>query len=468
MPEPQSFPVSEARYILMACRADEPVGGDDPRYFDFSALRDRGIAEELESILATPLELDRFHHRILCGHRGSGKSTELLVLSDLLSKRGFLPVRMEVDTSFPLNDLLFCDLYLLAAQQVMKSMRDQHASIPKSKLEQVVRWFGEESVEETETTEAKLEAKVGAKLSPFALVKLFGDLFAEFTAGLSAGTERQRKIRLKLQQSPQKLIELVNDLLTSARDAWIKRRGEGGEGDLVLLFDNLDRYDPEIIRRLLFDSANLVDKLACHCVFTMPINLHYGAESPYQDYYEGPAVVLPMLPLRKPDSQWGETVANSEFDEQALGLVLQSLNRRIQVDKVFESPTDAQLLVKHSGGCLRDLFHLVALTYQKTSTPPGERFPVKLTTNAVTLAIRTYRDTLTAGLLVAEWGRLAEIARRAPNADQLDDVMLKLLKRRLALRYFHDGQAWVDVHPMIIEDRRFQDANRDRSSVVLA
>jgi hypothetical protein len=70
----------------------------------------------------------------------------------------------------------------------------------------------------------------------------------------------------------------------------------------------------------------------------MPINLHYGPDSPYQDSYGGPATILPMLALRTPDAVWTETVDKSPFQKKAVDEMVKSLNRRIVVKSLFSKP----------------------------------------------------------------------------------------------------------------------------------
>jgi hypothetical protein len=82
---------------------------------------------------------------------------------------------------------------------------------------------------------------------------------------------------------------------------------------LLLLFDNMDRFDPATIKKVLLEGSTLVRQMACHAVFTMPINLHYQSDNPYQDSYDGAAVVLPMPAIRKRGEHWADTVVESPF-----------------------------------------------------------------------------------------------------------------------------------------------------------
>jgi hypothetical protein len=284
-----------------------------------------------------------------------------------------------------------------------------------------------------------------------------------FFGGVKAGTERHKTSRRELRQYPVELIDLTNDLLKAANE---QLRASGRRHGLLLLFDNLDRFDLGAVRRLLFEGCSLLQPLACNAIFTMPIELHYVPETAtYRDAYGGHATILPMLALRGPDTPWKGTIEESRYDDRAVREVLAALKQRIDIEALFTKPGDARLLVKLSGGCIRELLHLVNLAYQKSFTKLG--VPIKrITSVGVRRAIDHYRGDLTEGLLPEDFVRLAGIARREPESKALDDAMLRLLRRRIAFRYSNGRDRWVDVHPLVIGTEGFQHAFKSGSRLV--
>ncbi len=450
--DPQ-YPVKDLEWVYHACSADESLPPGDPRWHDFSALRGGNVLTELGVILKSQTLPGKYHHRILCGHRGCGKSTELRSLKKWADENGFLTIWIEVDLYFGLAALQFSDLYLLAAESVARAMDEFGSPLPADKLERVVQWFAKVTQEDAEDIRSELKIEAGAKTSS-AFSQVLGGLFAHFSAGVKAGSEHHSRVRMDMRQAPNVLIDLTNDLLVRAQQ---QLRERGRPHGLLLLFDNLDRFEPEAIKTLLLEGSTLIRELACHAVFTMPINLHYGPDSPYQDSYGGPATILPMLALRSPDAAWAESVNGSPFVKKAVDEMVKALNRRIEVRTLFAKPSDARLLVKMSGGCIRELLHLVNLAYQKSFTSLDA--PVqRLTARGVRRAIEEYRGYQTAGLLVDDYQRLAAVARRDPGSQTLDDSMLQLLRRRIAFRYSNGKEQWLDVHPLVIETEGFQRA----------
>lgn len=458
MTEP-SYPVRHIRLIHQACKADEPLPPDDPRRYDFTRLRGGAVVVELADTLEQVQPDGRFHHCLFCGHRGSGKSTELLALKQWADGNGFLTVWIEVDLYFDLAELQFSDLYLLAAESVDREMRRQGFPLPEQKLKAVVDWFAEVTKEDLQKIRSEIEFQAGGEAG--AGLSLLGKLFARFSAGVMAGSEHHLEVRSKLRQAPNQLIDITTRLLQEANAQLALQDRPNG---LLLLFDNLDRYRAEIIDALLLKGSSLIQRLAGHAVFTMPVDLRCRSDLAYWDEYDA-APILPMLALRRAADAWKQTVAESPFDEPAVDEMLAALGKRIDVEALFGDPGDARLLVKMSGGCMRDLLHLVNRSRQKSRTSLKES-PTKLTPSGVRRAVDDYRFTLTEGLQEEDYRRLAAIASRRPEALVLDAHTLRLLSRRRVLLYPGGRSPWIDVHPLVIEDEGFQHASAVPSPIL--
>ena len=75
------------------CRRVIPANRSSKAIFrraDLKALRHGGSIEPLCERLMMPLEEGEYHHLLLCGHGGSGKSTELLTLKSWAELQGSL------------------------------------------------------------------------------------------------------------------------------------------------------------------------------------------------------------------------------------------------------------------------------------------------------------------------------------------------------------------------------------------
>ena len=432
--QPAPAPVTELNLILQACEPGKPLLPGDSRYADFTRLRQGFSVTQLEEDVLARSEAGQCLHACLSGHRGSGKSTELLRLKEWADAQGFFTVRTEVDEALGMIALESADLFLLAARAVEAAMEAAGHPLPSDKLRNIARWFAEVVQEDEQKTHSELNVEAGVQLGggvPFSL----GKLYAKFTAGLKASSDHALKTRQKIRNYPDRLADLTQELLQSANAILEAQDSPRG---LLLLFDNLDRYDPEVIDRTLFRGRSLVERLACHALFTIPIALEYEPLSgASQDCYGFP-LVLPMLGLRHKADQWAATVAESRFDAGAVADVRIALERRIVIAALFENADDADLLIKMSGGCIRDLMHLLTLSFSfKTN-------PTRLTIQAVQKAIRRMRATYLRRLNTDDYARLAHIARHKqmrpePDATLASKQKRHLLFHRYALEYLDEN-----------------------------
>ncbi|MCW3051772.1 MAG: hypothetical protein JWN14_942 [Chthonomonadales bacterium] len=454
-------PITELDLILQACDPGKPLTPGDKRYADFTDLRQGVSVKQLEKALTARYFDHNCLHACLSGHRGSGKSTELLFLKQWADENGFFTVRTEVDEALGMIPLDSADLFLLAARSVEAAMAEAGHPIPSAKLKHIVQWFAEVVQEDEQKTHSELNTEAGVQLG--GKVFTLGGLFAKFTAGLKASSDHAVKTRQRLRNYPDHLADLTKDLLRSANEIL---QTQGKPRGLLLLFDNLDRYEPEIIDKTLFRGRSLVERLACHAIFTIPIALEYEPLSgAIQDYY-GFSLVLPMLSMRKKSDPWASTVAESKFDAAAVAKVRAALEQRIVISQLFEKSDDADLLIKMSGGCIRDLMHLLTLSFRHTLDLNH------LTSLAVQKAIRQMRATYLRQLNSDDYARLAYIARHKQMRPE-DDAQFAsqqkshLLFHRYALEYLDENdRPWIDVHPLVIETEEFQDAYNSTKTII--
>jgi hypothetical protein len=442
------YPIEDSKLILRACNAQEPLPPGDPRWHDFESLRGPRIQARLQRVFeAAPAE-GRFHHRLLCGHRGCGKSTELLRFKKWAEGRDFACRRIEVDVQIGQIDLEFSDFFLLAATEAERALEELGFPIAKQLRRPIVDWFAEvTSVDETlRKSELGLEASAQAEGG----VPFLAKLTAKFFSGMKVGATHARTVRQELRNSPDRLIDLTNALLDQAHRQ-LSKLSQPRKNGLVLLFDNLDRYLPDQVDQVLIGAANLLTRLRCHALFTIPVDLEYNPRrAPLRDAY-GQPFVLPMIPLRPRGAPWRSTVKESEHRTESIDELRRALARRLVLDKVFEVPADADELLRMSGGCLRDVIHLMTLAYEFSE---GDR----LTTQGCRSAIRELRATYSRGLSHGDYERLAAIA--AGESVDRDDLSNQLLYQRRALEYYdEDDEVWLGIHPVIVEIEEFQKAH---------
>jgi hypothetical protein len=173
-------PARSLREVVRNCDPETPLRGDDPRWEDFSLAR----GDEATDALARELErrpAEQFVHAAFVSHRGAGKSTEILRLTDRL-RGAYEAVYIEATIEMDPFQIEAEDLLLNLALAVEAAMRRRGTPLPDDLLERVQRWF-EEVVSKTEWARgfsAEVAAGVEAKISAPFVGGLFGSLKALF------------------------------------------------------------------------------------------------------------------------------------------------------------------------------------------------------------------------------------------------------------------------------------------------
>ena len=149
-----------------------------------------------------------------------------------------------------------------------------------------------------------------------------------------------------LKKYPGALLASVNELLLAA-DRQL------GDRALLVVIDNLDRYDPAVIDQLLVAGADRIHELRCNLVLTPPISLWLRPKSAQLDAIYS-CHLLFTVRLRKRDQRY------DEFDGPGRDLLEKALSRRIDLNAVIPDHAARNRLIAASGGAVRELLELVS------------------------------------------------------------------------------------------------------------
>ena len=233
--------------------------------------------------------------QVLAGHKGSGKSTELLRLKKRLEsdRSPHFVVYVEADEDIDRNDVDFPDVLIAIVRQTAAQLKE-HAGINlkpgyfKDRLKRLKDFF---------TSEINFES---FELD-FGLMKL---------AGVIKGSPDARaRIRELLEPDTNNWLSAANDVISQAV-LELDRQGKKG---LVVLMDDLDKM---VVREhagtgcgtdeyLFVNRAAQLTAFQCHVVYTMPLSLAYShQELAVRASYGGAVPLVPMTKVaaRPPDT----------------------------------------------------------------------------------------------------------------------------------------------------------------------
>ena len=451
-----SKPATTLRDAYNAVDPAMPLPSGDPRYVVCTDVR--GNEDAVTYLYNAITRSSRHTHQLFTGHRGCGKSTELLRLKARLEKAGFAVIYFEADEDLDLQDIVYSDLLLAIVRRVESEMRARGTPLDADLLKSVERWFAESLYSEDEWRGVQRELGAQAGLGVPAILSPFAQLAAYLTGQIKTGREIKKSIRLKLDPRIAQLIDHVNLLLS---DASLKVR-QRGQTDIALLIDNLDRIafiDLGSGRTshdaLYLEHGEQLTALKCHVVYTLPISMFYASKATILRGIFPDNHVLPMIKTHEPRAQGG--------GESAAGLarLRRILGERLDLDRLFE-PGAVDYLCRACGGHPRDLMVLVrhAIDYAE------DQAAQPITLGAVRRA---------EGRLVAAYSRMVpeahfpKLARVHLTNEVVNDLdHQQMLYNLSVLEYANGLEPWHDAHPAVQLLARFKQALTDERSNLLA
>lgn len=411
----------------------KPLEPGDPAYVDCQA--ERGDADVVRDVGREILRSNRFTCQLYAGHRGAGKSTELLRLKQTLEENGCFVVYFAAvgeDGDIDPQDVQYTDILLASARHLLEEL-SQADPTP------LVNWFRErgKALWEIGQTEIKMDSTN---------VKVLASQFAELTATIRTVPSKRRQIRELVDIHTVTLVKALNEFIESGR----RKLPQGTR--IVVIADNLDRIVP--IHRdesgrsnhdeIFLDRSDQLQGLECHLVYTVPISMVYSNRANDLKEVYGNPELLPMVMIQTPEG---------ELYRPGFQKIREVLVRRIcpfvpeaELEGcVFEDATALRLLCLASGGHVRELLLLMKEAMNRTSALP-------VTGRAVRRAISETRDTYRRTVERDQWRILARVART--HSIDNDEAHRDLLFRRCLMEYrYFDAkdvmQCWYDAHPLV-------------------
>lgn len=389
--------------------------------------------------------------QLYTGHRGVGKSTELLRLREYLEHQKYFVVYFAADNEdIEPQDAEYADILFACTRHLVEAIKLK-AHNP------LLTWMKErwESLKDLALTEVSFEG-----------LSLEGQIsqFAKITANLRATPDKRRELRQKINANTTSLVDALNDFIQEAQ----KSLPSDCRG-LVMVADNLDRIvetkqegEPSNYDEIYLNRSEILRGLRCHVIYTVPISMVYSERATrLEDNYDKPDV-LPMIMVRNPDGSVN-TDGLAKLRElvcRRIALVepklVQTLDNKVEgVDSpsVFDNPETLNQLCLMSGGHVRNLMQLIQKSIEWTDELP-------ITAQAVRRAIEEARETYRRGIQEHQWEILARVCY-LKQADNNEEHLRLLLNRcLLEYRYYDEHetlQIWCNVHPLIEGIQKFQE-----------
>ncbi|MEO7331951.1 MAG: hypothetical protein ABI193_25465, partial [Minicystis sp.] len=326
------------------------------------------------------------------------------------------------------------DLLLAIALAIEAAMEARGTPLRSELVGRIVKWF--DDVVKTTKWAAGFQAEAGAGIEVKAGFPFASTLFGSLKALLKTDSEYRIEVKQVLRKYPGTLLQSINDLLDEAKAAL-------GDKALLVVVDNLDRYDPEVVDKLLVGSADRIRQLRCNLILTPPIGLLLQPKSAQLDRIYS-CHFLYAVRLRTPEQ------AYDLFDGPGRDLLEQALARRIDLQTMIPSKAARDRLISASGGAIRELLNLIS---QAALLSRGATLEEDDVERALAKRKQRLRDLINANGWMST---LVTIARE--KQIHTDQKCLDVLFHYLAFKY--DGEGWYDIHPLVAELPEFERARR--------
>ena len=407
-----------------------PLEPGSPWWVDCAGARD---ARDIVDAIATRLDWaaaggppeEQCVHELVAGHRGCGKSTELLRLTERLRRDGFFVSYFPVTDYVDEQDVEFGDVLLTVARQVLVDLAKGGVQLPKKLLESLREWFAEKVrehvTEKVDEYQVDVEGRIGVGIPVLKFM-------ARCLAAIRGKEESRERVRLMVRDTMEDLMGRINEILIRAGGQL--RRTKKAKG-LVIIVDNLDRVpSPEQQKRIFVEHADQLNRLACHCLYTVPTSLIYSPEGrPVESLFGAPSFV-PVIKIAEKDGEPfgpGRRALREIVHKRAA----EDLFKRGVVDKLCD----------FSGGHPRDLVRLVRAACHEARTPPVAMAAAERACQELTRGFARW-------LTDEDFGRLRRLADDPDKDVDKDDPHKRLIFYAAVLPYWN-GYAWYDVHPAI-------------------
>ena len=420
----------------------DPLQPGDPAYVNCSAVRgNENIFNEIgRKIIRSNLKTCQLY----TGHRGVGKSTELLRLKKYLEEDGCFVVYFgATEGDIDELDAHYTDIILACVRHILEDLRNYANPQPLLNWLQL-RWTAlkDLALSEVDFQQLQVEQQIG--------------LFTKLTASVRRIPSKREEIRKQVDLYSVPLIDALNNFIAEA-----KEKLPNGKSTIVVIADNLDRIVP--IERangrtnhdeIFLDYSNQLTALDCHVVYTVPISLVYSNRaSDLRNIYDTPQV-LPMIMIKTRYNQIyepGITILKSIIEKRLepyvkeLFDINQNLNNPYDLG-IFDTEATRLELFKMTGGHVRELMLLLQSSMDWIDDLPITEAAVKRAINEA--KENTYRLTIDEH----EWSKLATVHQQKKILHE--EEYRSLLFRRCVLEYQDNNKEgnsvkWYDIHPLL-------------------
>ena len=370
------------------------------------------IAELVDALLAPFYRPPKF---FFSGHRGCGKSTELLhLLSNKEIQKKYWPINFSIREEADIVDIDFRDVLLAIGSRLFREYRKKGGELPDHLLKELNGWKGK--------VEKQISTILDGRLSNIELGASIDAFFVN--AGLKMKLEPATRVELRqiVETDITGLIAIINHIAAAIYNR--ERRIP------LILIDDLDKPDLEKARSIFHDRREIMMQPNCAIVYTVSSALFYSKEF---DSIRDQALFLPNINLH-PSSDISIRIP----------VGYQVLTKFVGIRMISSLIEDNALqeAINYSGGVFREMARIIRTAIGRARRRKGQRIEINDVEWAATEIRNEYRRILDKDDL--------KLLKKVYESKRLEyNDRLKPLLQLLAMLEYRDDENWCDVHPVI-------------------
>ncbi len=408
MPEPR-----QAQNLREAFNAFDPTHPLQSEFYQaFYVERPEGIHQLIEDLRADERTSTKW---LFTGHRGSGKSTELLRLTEALQDRYFT-VYFTVEDVLDMADVDYKDVILALGSRLYEKSKTQGVSLPREMLEDLIGWFS--------TTLKEVEGAIGAEAELEARADFW---FLKLLSKVKSESRTRQVVRRQFESNLSDLLTQVNEIV----DAITQK----AKKPVLAVVDGLDKiWDLEKAKGIYYAGGINLLVPRCKAVYTVPLALFYT-----QEFGQVRVTFDRTFPL--PNVKVQDRAGNPY--EPGRTMLRDLIGRRMRPDLIADDACER--LIELSGGVLRELVALARDACSNARAQNHARIELVDVERAASQVRNLYRTMLTPQQLHALWQ-----VHTSPNKQFADNAQAEGLVHNLSLLGYANDDLWWDVHPAVL------------------
>ncbi len=373
---------------------------------------------------------------LFAGHRGCGKTTELMRLQREIEE-DFVTLNFSVVRELDVLNINYIELFIVAMEKLFRFVAgEKRIDVSSAYIKSIRDWLKTGEIEEI--SHRHLSMDVAAEVQAGVDIPFLAKFFAKFSSAAKSSTSMKKTLKTRIEPKLSDLIFHCNAFIREIKGQLDKI----GKKGLLLIVEDLDKVDLEKGEEIFSVHSTQLTELQCHCIFTFPISLLYHIKFKNTiGWYDGD-FTLPMIKVNEKDGR-----PCMEGREVMRGIV----GKRMVLD-LFQDPVYLNRMIEFSGGCLWDLFRMIKVAATSALVLGRDRIDEPDFENAYKFLKNDYERTIAEnpgkGISAAQYyAALVECAENPNKKPYHTDITLDLMNNLTILNY--NGANWCDAHPIV-------------------